>query len=326
MVTLSLPPLHRPYRVSVIGAGKVGSTLAQQILDKQLADVVLLDVVDGMPQGIALDLMQVGGVEQSDRSIIGTTNYRDTADSDVVVITAGRPRTPGMDRSDLIKINAEIVAEASRSAIAHSPKAILIVVTNPLDAMTYLAWKASKLPTHRVVGMAGVLDAARLQAFIAMELGVSVADINALVIGTHGDTMVPLPRYTTVRGIPITELMDAATIQRLVDRTRHAGAEIVGLIKRGGAFLAPAASACKMVESILQNQSSLLPASSYLRGEYGLEDLFIGVPIRLARQGVESVVEVPLTDAEHQALQASAAAIRQSTEKALNVLAAPAGS
>lgn len=308
-------------RVSVIGAGKVGSMLAQQLADKNLADVVLLDVVDGLPQGIALDLMQAGGVEQRDRKVIGTTDYGATADSDVVVITAGRPRTPGMDRSELIDINAKIVATASRTAIAHSPNAILIIITNPLDVMTYLAWQATGLPRHRVIGMAGVLDTARLQTFISMALGVSMSDINALVIGSHGNTMLPLPRYSTVRGIALPKLMDAATIDGLVDRTRHGGAEIVGLLKTGGAHFAPAAAACKMVEAILRDQSRMITAAAYLNGEYGLNDVFIGVPIRLGCQGVEQILELDLTESERQALHTSAESIRSGIKRAMEMTA-----
>lgn len=303
-------------RVSVIGGGKVGSTLAQRIFEKNLADVVLLDIVEGMPQGIALDLMEAQPIERNDRQIIGTNDYADTAGSDIVVITAGIPRKPGMTRDDLLKINAKIVVEASEKAIAQSPDAIFILVSNPLDVVTYLSWKTTQLPPHRVMGMAGVLDSARFQTFIAMELGVSPRDVNALVLGGHGDLMVPLPRYSTVNGIPITELMDTATIDRLVDRTRNGGGEIVGLMKTGGAYFAPASSACLMVEAIINNQSRQLPASAYLQGEYGLNDIFIGVPIQLGCRGVEKVLEINLTDAEREALHASAESIRANIQQA----------
>ena len=307
-------------RVSVIGGGKVGSTLAQRVLEKNLADVVLLDIIEGMPQGIALDLMEARPVERHDHQLIGTNDYADTAGSDVVVITAGIPRKPGMTREDLLKINAKIVVEASEKAIAQSPNAIFIIVSNPLDVVTYLSWKTTKLPPTRVMGMAGVLDSARFQTFIAMEIGVSPKEVNALVLGGHGDLMVPLPRYSTVNGIPITELMDAATIERLVDRTRNGGGEIVGLMKTGGAYFAPASSACLMVEACLNNQSRQLPASAYLQGEYGLNDIFIGVPIQLGCRGVEKVIEINLTDAEREALHASAESVRQNVEQAWTLL------
>ena len=308
--------------VTIIGAGKVGSTLAQRLVEKNLADVVLLDVVEGMPQGLALDLMEARGIELHDRRIIGTTDYADTAGSEVIVIAAGLPRKPGMSRDDLIKTNAKIVIKAARAAIAHSPDAILIVVTNPLDVMTYLAWQATRLPCDRVMGMAGVLDSARFQTFIAMELGVCAANVNTMVLGSHGDLMIPLPRYSTVNGVPITELMDAATIERLVERTRHGGAEIVKLMQTGSAYFAPASSTCLMVEAILLNQLRLLPVAAYLQGEYGLQDIFIGVPCHLGERGVERVLELRLTDAELAALHASADAVRQSINRAMEMLTA----
>jgi malate dehydrogenase len=307
-------------RVSIIGAGKVGSTLAQRIAEKNLADVVLLDIVEGWPQGIALDLMQARGVERHNRQIIGTNNYTDTAGSNIVVIAAGIPRKPGISREDLLKINARIVTESAKQAIAHSPDAILIVITNPLDVMTYLAWEATGLPAHRVMGMAGVLDSARFQTFIAMELGVSIAEINATVIGSHGDLMVPLPRYTTVSGIPISQLMDAGTIDRLVQRTRNGGAEVVTLMKTSSAYFAPASSACLMAESILLNQSRLLPCCVYLQGEYGVQDLFLGVPCRLGYRGVEQILELALSDTEREAFLDSGKLVRQSIEEAKAIL------
>lgn len=318
----SSPSWHRSPRVSIIGAGKVGSTLAQRIVEKNLADVVLLDVVAGMPQGLALDLMEAKGIEIHDRQVIGTTDYAETTDSDVVVITAGLPRKPGMSRDDLIRTNAKIVVGAAKQAIARSPEAILIVVTNPLDAMTYLAWQATQLPRARVMGMAGVLDSARFQTFIAMELGVSTSNVNAMVLGSHGDLMVPLPRYSTVSGIPITELLEPAKIERLVERTRHGGAEIVELMQTGGAYFAPASSTCLMVEAILCNQSRLLPVAAYLQGEYNLPDIFIGVPCRLGRSGIEHILELQLTDPELMALYASAEAVRQNVKQAQAMLAA----
>ncbi|HAZ46289.1 MAG TPA: malate dehydrogenase [Cyanobacteria bacterium UBA11369] len=325
----SVWPSHRPARVSIIGAGKVGSTLAQRIVEKNIADVVLLDVVPGLAEGIALDLMQARGIERCDRAflvrsayrcVFGTNNYADTAESNVVVITAGSPRKPGMSRDDLLQVNATIVVEAAKNAIAHSPDAILLVVTNPLDVMTYLAWQASGLPPQRVVGMAGGLDSARFQAFIAMELGVPTVDVSAMVLGSHGDLMVPLPRYCTVSGIPITELMDNETIERLVERTRNAGSEIVQLLQTGGAYFAPAATTCLMVESILFNQSRFMPASAYLQGEYGLKDIFIGVPCRLGSSGVESVLELNLTETERAALHASAQSVLKNIQRANEIM------
>lgn len=304
-------------RVSVIGAGNVGSTLAQRLAEKQLADVVLLDIIEGRPQGIALDLMEAQGLEGHCRTIVGTNDYADTADSDVVVITAGLPRKPGMDRDDLLFTNARIVSEATRNAIAHSPNAILIVVTNPLDVMAYLAWKVSGLSSNRVIGMAGVLDSARFRSFIAWELKVPAADVSAMVLGGHGDLMVPLAHYSTVSGVPITELMDAATIERLVERTRHGGGEVVQLMKTGGAFYAPASSVYVMLEAILLDQSHLLPVASYLQGEYGLKDLFLGVPCRLGRQGIHDVVKLNLSDAELEALHVSAASVKESIDKVM---------
>jgi malate dehydrogenase len=307
-------------RVSIIGAGKVGSTLAQRISEKNLADVVLLDIVEGWPQGVALDLMEARGVERHDRQILGTNDYTDTADSNIIVISAGIPRKPGISREDLLKINSKIVIESAKNAIAHSPEAIIIVITNPLDVMTYLAWEATGLPPHRVMGMAGVLDSARFQTFIAMELGVSIAEINATVIGSHGDSMVPLPRYTTVNGIPVNQLMDAEAIDRLVDRTRNGGAEIVALMKTSSAYFAPASSACLMVESILLNQSRLLPCCVYLQGEYGLQNLFLGVPCRLDSQGVEQILELELTEMERTAFVESGQLVRHSIEEAREIL------
>jgi malate dehydrogenase len=307
-------------RVSIIGAGKVGSTLAQRIAEKNLADVVLLDIVEGWPQGVALDLMEARGVERHDRQILGTNDYTDTADSNIIVISAGIPRKPGISREDLLKINSKIVIESAKNAIAHSPEAIIIVITNPLDVMTYLAWEATGLPPHRVMGMAGVLDSARFQTFIAMELGVSIAEINATVIGSHGDSMVPLPRYTTVNGIPVNQLMDAEAIDRLVDRTRNGGAEIVALMKTSSAYFAPASSACLMVKSILLNQSRLLPCSVYLQGEYGLQNLFLGVPCRLGTQGVEQILELELTEMERTAFVESGQLVRHSIEEAKEIL------
>jgi malate dehydrogenase len=319
---ISQYPTCSQFRVAVIGSGNVGSTLAQRIVEKDLADVTLLDVIPGRPQGLALDLMEARGVERHNRQITGTNDYAETAHSDVIVVTAGIARKPGMSREDLLLTNARIVEQVVQQAIAHSPDAVILMVTNPLDVMTYLAWQTSQLPPHRVMGMAGVLDAARFEAFIGMELGISVAEIHATVLGGHGDLMVPLPRYSTVSGIPITELMDQATIDRLVDRTRNGGAEIVQLMQTGSAYYAPASSACLMVETLLYNQSRLLPTAAYLDGQYGLKDIFIGVPCRLGCRGVDLVLELKLTDAELQALQQSATSVRATLAQLRSLMAA----
>lgn len=298
-------------RVGVIGAGKVGSTLAQRLLEKNLANVVLLDIVPGLPQGIALDLMEAGSLEGHDRYIIGTNSYEDLAQVDVVVITAGKPRTPGMNREDLLHINGKIVAEAARQVMAHAPRAIFLVVTNPLDVMAYVTWQVTGLPHERVLGMAGVLDSARFQTFVAWELGVSQADVTTMVLGSHGDAMVPLPGYCTVNGVPITQLMQPDRIEAIVHRTQHGGAEIVQLMKTGSAYYAPSAAVAMMVEAILHDRQRLLPATAYLTGQYGLEDLYLGVPCQLGRSGLDRVVELPLSPSEQAQLERSAQTIRQ---------------
>lgn len=302
---------YRSPKVTVIGAGNVGGMLAQRIAENNLADVVLCDIVQGKPQGLALDLSQARAIANHDRQIIGTNDYADTKNSDVIVLTAGLPRKEGMSRNDLLRMNAGIVKDVVAKAIAHSPSAILIVVTNPLDVMTYLGWQVSGLPTHQVIGMAGVLDAARFQTFIAMELGISSANINAMVLGGHGDLMVPLPRFSTVNGIPITELMPKEAIARIVERTRNGGAEIVKLMQTGSAYFAPSAAAYVMVEAILRDRDRIFPAAVYLAGEYGLKDIFMGVPMQLGRQGVKKVIELQLTDSELATLHKSAAAIQE---------------
>ena len=309
-------------KVTVIGAGNVGKTLAQRIIEHNLAHVCLLDIVEGLPQGIALDLMEARGLELHNRQIIGTNDYVDTANSDIVVITAGVARKPGMSREDLLQINGGIVSQAMQKSYEQSPNALYLVITNPLDIMTYLAWKATDLPSHRIVGMAGVLDSARLQTFISMELGVAMDDIQTMVLGGHGDLMLPLSRYCTVRGIPITELMDDDRIEELMQRTRDGGAEIVRLLKTGSAYYAPASSAYRMIESVLLDQSHLLPAAVYLQGEYGLNDLFLGVPCRLGCNGVEQIVEVNLTATEKEALYRSAQSVRKNIDLALEHLEA----
>jgi malate dehydrogenase len=310
-------------RVTIVGSGNVGSTLAQRIAEKNIADVVLIDIIRGRPQGVALDLMEARGVERHDRQLLGTNDFADTADSHIIVITAGLPRKPGMSREDLMRTNAMIVQDVTKRAVQYSPNAVIIVVTNPLDVMTHVAWQASGLPPSQVLGMAGVLDASRFQTFIAMELGISIADVSATVLGGHGDMMVPLPRYSTVNGVPITELMALETIDRLVERTRNGGAEIVQLLQTGSAYYAPASSACVMVESILFNQGRVLPVAAYLQGEYGLRDVFIGVPARLHCRGVESLLELDLTAMELTALQASAALV-QGNVQSLEAMLAPA--
>ena len=311
-------------QVAVIGSGNVGATLAQRLAEKNIADVVLLDVVEGRPQGVALDLMEARGVERHDRTIVGTNDFADTAGSAVIVITAGLPRRPGMSRDDLLLTNGKIVLDVTRKALAHSPNATLIVVTNPLDVMTYVAWEASGLPPHKVMGMAGVLDSARFQTFIAMELGVSINDINATVMGGHGDLMVPLPRYSTVNGIPIDRFLDAEAIARIVERTRNGGAEIVSLLKTGSAYYAPASAICVMVESIIYNQPRILPVAAHLQGQYGLNNLFVGVPCRLGCQGIESVLELDLTDQELAELHASAESVRSNLVQLRSLMGEPA--
>jgi malate dehydrogenase len=261
--------------------------------------------------------MAAQGIEDHNSLIYGTNDYEQTAGSDIVVITAGLARKPGMSRDDLLQVNAKIVVDAARQALVYSPNALFIVITNPLDVMTYLVWQATELPPQRVMGMAGVLDSSRLQIFIAMALGVYAGDVSAMVLGGHGDLMLPLARYCTVRGVPITELMDETMIASLIERTRNGGAEVVKLLQTGGAYFAPASSACLMVEAILRNQSRLLPAATYLNGEYSLKDIFLGVPCRLGCRGVESILEVTLTASEQQALHDSAASVRRNVEKAL---------
>jgi malate dehydrogenase len=298
-------------KVTVIGSGNVGATLAQRLVDRELADVVLIDILEGIPQGKALDLAEAGPVEGYDCSVIGTNDYKDTAGSDIVVITAGIARKPGMSRDDLLNTNSKIVGECTRSAVAVSPNSILIVVSNPLDAMCHVALRASGFPKHRVIGMAGVLDSARFRTFIALELNVSVENVTAFVLGGHGDTMVPLPRFSTVAGIPITELLSTEAIDRLVKRTANGGAEIVQLLKTGSAYYAPSAAVAEMVEAILLDKKKILPCAVYLEGEYGIRDLYVGVPVKLGARGLEEIVQVKLAPQEQAALQKSAAAVKE---------------
>ena len=298
-------------KVTVVGAGNVGATAAQRLAEKQLCDVVLVDIVEGVPQGKALDLSEAAPIEKHDSHLTGANSYDETAGSDIVIITAGIPRKPGMSRDDLISTNAGIVKAVTKEVATRSPEAILIIVSNPLDAMCHVAFDASGFPRERVIGMAGVLDSARFRAFISMELNVSVENTHAFVLGGHGDTMVPLPRFSTVAGIPITELMTQDRIDALVERTRNGGAEIVALLKTGSAYYAPASAAVEMAESILKDKKKILPCAAYLQGEYGQQDLFIGVPVKLGAKGVEDIIEITLTDEEKQALQKSANAVQE---------------
>jgi malate dehydrogenase len=298
-------------KVTVVGAGNVGATAAQRLAEKQLCDVVLVDIVEGVPQGKALDLSEAAPIEKHDSHLTGANSYEETAGSDIVIITAGIPRKPGMSRDDLISTNAGIVKAVTKEVATRSPEAILIIVSNPLDAMCHVALDASGFPRERVIGMAGVLDSARFRAFISMELNVSVENTHAFVLGGHGDTMVPLPRFSTVAGIPITELMAQDRIDALVERTRNGGAEIVALLKTGSAYYAPASAAVEMAESILKDKKKILPCAAYLQGEYGQQDLFIGVPVKLGARGVEDIIEITLTDEEQKALQKSADAVQE---------------
>ena len=301
-------------KISVVGAGNVGATVAQLIAYKELGDVVMVDIIEGLPQGKALDLLEAGPVEGYDSQITGANHYEATADSHIVVITAGVARKPGMSRSDLITTNANIVRAVTEQVVKYSPEAYLIVVSNPLDAMVHLTKHVSGFPKNRVVGQAGVLDSTRFRTFIAQELNVSVEDTQAFVLGGHGDTMVPLPRYSTVAGIPITHLMSKETIDRLVQRTRDGGGEIVNLLKSGSAFYAPGASVVQMVEAIVKDKKRVLPCTAYLEGEYGLRDIYFGVPVKLGAGGVEQIIEIELTADERAALQASAKEVTETIQ------------
>jgi malate dehydrogenase len=307
---------HTPRRrVTVIGAGNVGATTAQRIIETGLADVVLVDIVEGLPQGKALDLAEAAPVVGYDVQVTGTNDYADTAGSKIIVVTSGLARQPGMSRDDLVAKNAGIVRSVVKQAVAVSPEAIIIVVTNPLDAMCHVAMQASGFPRERVIGMAGVLDSARFRHFIAAELDISVRDVRAFVLGGHGDTMVPLPRFSTVGGVPITELLTEERITQLVDRTRNGGAEVVALLKTGSAYYAPAASVVEMVEAILLDRRRILPCAAYLQGEYGIDGLFVGVPVVLGNGGMERVIEISLTEGEKAELAQSAASVRELVDK-----------
>lgn len=301
-------------KVTVVGAGHVGATAAQRLAEKELCDVVLVDIIEGVPQGKALDLAEAAPIEKHDAHLTGANAYDASKGSDIVIITAGIPRKPGMSRDDLISTNAGIMKTVTEQIVNLSPDTILIVVSNPLDAMCHVAFETSGFPKNRVMGMAGILDSARFRAFISMELNVSVENTHAFVLGGHGDTMVPLPRYSTVAGIPITELMPPDRIDAIVERTRNGGAEIVGLLKTASAFYAPSSAAVEMAESILKDKKKILPCAAYLQGEYGIKDLFIGVPVKLGASGIEEIIEINLTDEEQAALNKSADAVRELKE------------
>ncbi len=298
-------------KVTIIGSGHVGATAARSIADKELADVVVLDILEGVPQGKGLDIFEACPIEGSDSRVLGTNDYADSAGSDLVVITAGLARKPGMSRDDLLLKNYDIVKAVTEQVVAHSPQCIILAVTNPLDAMCQVVYRVSKFPRERVIGMAGVLDAARMRTFIAQELNVSVENTHACVLGGHGDTMVPLPRYSTVAGIPITELMDQATIDRIVSRTANGGAEIVKLLGTGSAFYAPGSAIVEMVDAILKDKKKILPCAVFLQGEYGIKDLFVGVPAKLGARGLEQVIQITLTPEEQAALDKSASAVKE---------------
>jgi malate dehydrogenase len=298
-------------KVSIIGAGMTGATTAHWLAERELADLVLVDIVDGMPQGKALDLQESLPVIGKDVVVTGSNSFESTAGSDIVVITAGLPRKPGMSRDDLLSANAEIVGNSTRESLKYSPEAIIIVLTNPLDTMAYLAMKVGNLPPERIIGQAGILDSARMRAFVAMELGVSVENIHCYVLGGHGDDMVPLVRHSNVAGVPLAEILPADRLEAIVERTRKGGGEIVGLLKTGSAFYAPGAAVAQMVEAILKDKNLIVPTAAYMQGEYGLEDIFFGVPVQLGRQGVAKIIEYQLNEQEQEALKTSANGVKQ---------------
>ena len=307
-------------KITVVGAGQVGSTVAQLTAYKNLGDVVIIDIVEGVPQGKALDLQESSCLQVFDSVVTGTNDYKDTANSDIVVITAGLPRKPGMSREDLLATNAKIVQSVTENIMEHSRDPIIIVVSNPLDAMVYMAKKTSNLPKNKIIGMAGVLDSARLRTFVSLELGCSLVDVDAMVLGGHGDSMVPLPRYTSVSGISITELMTPEQIERVVERTRKGGAEIVSLLKTGSAFYAPGASVVKMIEAILQDKRRILPCTAYLEGEYGWSGIFFGVPVMMGVHGIEKIIELNMTDEEQAALNKSAEDVKKTCSEIDEIL------
>ena len=298
-------------KVTVVGAGNVGATCAQRIVERGYADVVLVDIIEDMPQGKALDILQSGPILNFDSNIIGTNGYEETADSDIVVITSGVARKPGMSRDDLILTNMKIIKEVTENVVEHSPNCIIIMVTNPLDAMTQLALHVSRFPKNRVMGQSGILDSSRFRTFIAMELGVSVDDVAACLLGGHGDTMVAIPRLTTVGGIPMTELLPEDRVDAIVERTVKGGAEIVGLLKTGSAYYAPSAATVQMVEAIIFDKKKILPCAAYLEGEYGITGAFVGVPVKLGTSGIEQIIELKLTEEESAALKRSAEAVKE---------------
>lgn len=306
-------------KITVIGAGNVGATAAQRLAEKELGDIVLVDIVEDMPQGKCLDMTEAGPIYGYDSRITGTNGYDETKDSDIVVITSGLPRKPGMSRDDLLKVNAEIVKGVAKNVAQKSPDSILIVVSNPLDAMTYIAYKISKFPKQRVVGMAGVLDASRMAAFISMELNVSVENVHAFVLGGHGDSMVPSKRYTTVAGIPVQEIISEKRLNEIIQRTRDGGAEIVKLLKTASAFYAPSAAIVDMVEAIIKDKKKILPCAALCEGEYGIQGLFVGVPVKLGAGGVEEIIEIRLDEEESEALKRSADAVKELCSKIDNM-------
>jgi malate dehydrogenase len=301
-------------KVTVVGSGNVGATAARSIADKELADVVLIDILQGVPQGKGLDMLEACPIEGSDSRVLGSNDYADTADSDVVVITAGIARKPGMSRDDLLNTNFKVMQSVTAEIVKYSPNCIIVPVTNPLDAMCQAVYRVSGFPRERVIGMAGVLDSARMRTFIAQHLNVSVENVHAFVLGGHGDTMVPLPRYSTVAGIPLPDLLDAETIKKISDRTANGGAEIVKLLGTGSAYYAPASAAVEMVEAILKDKKKILPCSVFLQGEYGINGLFVGVPVKLGAKGVEQIIQIKLTPDEDAALKKSAAAVKELTD------------
>ncbi len=298
-------------KITVVGSGNVGATLAHRLADRQLGDIVLIDILEGIPQGKGLDLLESGPIEGYDVKIKGTNDYADTANSDLVVLTAGFPRKPGMSRDDLLKANFDVVKATTEKIVKHSPECFLIVVTNPLDAMAQTAYKVSGFSKNRVIGMAGVLDTARYRTFLAEALNVSVLDIQGLVLGGHGDTMVPVPSYTTVAGIPISQLMSKEQLDKIIARTAKGGGEIVNLLKTGSAYYAPSAAVAEMADAIFNDRKRILPCAAYLEGEYGINGLFVGVPVKLGAKGIEQIIEIKLTDEEKAALQKSAAAVKE---------------
>ena len=299
-------------KITIVGAGNVGATAAHWAAEKEIADIVLVDIIEGIPQGKALDLLETGPVEGFDTKVVGTNGYDETSNSDVVIITSGFPRQPGMSREDLLEKNKEIIQSVTTEVAKRSPDCNIIVVTNPLDTMVYMTKKVSGFPKNRVMGMAGILDTGRLRTFIAMELNVSVEDTQAFILGGHGDDMVPIPRYCTVAGVPITQLIPQERIDKIVERTRKAGGEIVALLKKGSAFYSPSASAIQMAEAIIKDKKRIVPCAAYLEGEYGLNDIYFGVPVKLGSGGVEEVIEVGLTDEEKAAVLKSADGVKKS--------------